>query len=409
MRENILMISHNTHTFFINDIKYASNIFKRVVVICPYNGEVEKSIKELDNVEILYYYNNNILKYVFLSLYKILEKKKIYELCDSIKNKAFSIEYIKRFLFFIAFEKLVKIKFKKLKLSYDESASWIFYSAWYYATAYAVSELKLKYKFAKTVTLAHSFEIDPIRNKYINVLFRKQYHNNLDRVCFISYNVYNSFKENIAKPLGLSLNNTEVRYLGTKKIFNGISHFSKDGCLRIVSCSNMIPIKRVDLIFMTLDDIRDIPIEWVHFGDGSEMNYIRDMVKNKKNHNLTVKLTGSIDNAEIHKYYISNNVDIFINVSKSEGIPVSIMEAMSYGIPIIATDVGGNSEIVNNDFGILISSNPTIKEIKESILELINLSDEEKRHMQKNALSFFEMNLNSDILRRNFFTMIQNI
>ena len=41
-------------------------------------------------------------------------------------------------------------------------------------------------------------------------------------------------------------------------------------------------------------------------------------------------------------------VDLFLTVSANEGIPVSIMEAQSFGIPVIATDVGGISEIVNN-------------------------------------------------------------
>jgi glycosyltransferase involved in cell wall biosynthesis len=43
-------------------------------------------------------------------------------------------------------------------------------------------------------------------------------------------------------------------------------------------------------------------------------------------------------------------------VSTTEGIPVSIMEAMSFGIPVIATDVGGTQEIVNKDNGILLHS-----------------------------------------------------
>ena len=40
------------------------------------------------------------------------------------------------------------------------------------------------------------------------------------------------------------------------------------------------------------------------------------------------------------------HIDLFINTSSSEGVPVSIMEALSVGIPIIATDVGGTKEIV---------------------------------------------------------------
>ena len=49
-----------------------------------------------------------------------------------------------------------------------------------------------------------------------------------------------------------------------------------------------------------------------------------------------------------------NDFDLFVNMSLSEGIPVSIMEAISFGIPIIATNVGGNAEIVNDETGVLI-------------------------------------------------------
>lgn len=52
-----------------------------------------------------------------------------------------------------------------------------------------------------------------------------------------------------------------------------------------------------------------------------------------------------------------NDFDLFVNMSLSEGIPVSIMEAISFGIPIIATNVGGNAEIVNDETGVLIPVN----------------------------------------------------
>ncbi|MFR4320263.1 MAG: glycosyltransferase [Blautia massiliensis (ex Durand et al. 2017)] len=45
-----------------------------------------------------------------------------------------------------------------------------------------------------------------------------------------------------------------------------------------------------------------------------------------------------------------------MNVSSSEGIPVSIMEATSFGIPGIATDAGGTKEIIRDkENGVLLS------------------------------------------------------
>jgi len=59
-----------------------------------------------------------------------------------------------------------------------------------------------------------------------------------------------------------------------------------------------------------------------------------------------------------------------VNVSSTEGIPVSIMEAISCGIPVVATKVGGNPEIVQEQNGLLLSPNPTPNEIARIFLHI---------------------------------------
>jgi glycosyltransferase involved in cell wall biosynthesis len=55
------------------------------------------------------------------------------------------------------------------------------------------------------------------------------------------------------------------------------------------------------------------------------------------------------------KKRVLNGADVFILPSYNEGVPISILEAMSYGKPIIATNVGGIPEIViMNKNGLLI-------------------------------------------------------
>ena len=63
---------------------------------------------------------------------------------------------------------------------------------------------------------------------------------------------------------------------------------------------------------------------------------------------------------------------LFINVSESEGVPVSIMEALSCGLPIIATNVGGVSEIVDAHVGVLIDKDFVFNDVSHAISELIN-------------------------------------
>jgi len=81
-----------------------------------------------------------------------------------------------------------------------------------------------------------------------------------------------------------------------------------------------------------------------------------DFDKFLKNHNLNkyVKVEGFINN--VIPYYYNN--DLLVCSSFVEGFPLSILEAMSIGLPIISTDVGGvNEQIKNGKNGFLVESN----------------------------------------------------
>lgn len=61
-------------------------------------------------------------------------------------------------------------------------------------------------------------------------------------------------------------------------------------------------------------------------------------------------------------------VDCFITTSSTEGgNPVSIMEALSFGIPIIATSVGGITEMLIDTENILLPPNPSIEEVADAL------------------------------------------
>ena len=177
----------------------------------------------------------------------------------------------------------------------------------------------------------------------------------------------------------------------------------------IVSCSNIIAIKRLNFLVNVIALINDIRIEWYHFGDGIERKniekYAYDKLNNKEN--IIYRFNGFKKNSEILKFYFENIVDVFINVSSSEGIPISIMEAMSAGIPVIATDVGGNSEIVKNgQNGFLISANSTPSEVSETILRFYNLTEMDISKMRKNAYNTWNEMYNAE---KNYSQFVEEI
>ena len=66
---------------------------------------------------------------------------------------------------------------------------------------------------------------------------------------------------------------------------------------------------------------------------------------------MAVRLSGSRENVT----ELLHGLDIFVLPSLNEGISNTILEAMASGLPVVATDVGGNSEIViNGQTGILV-------------------------------------------------------
>ena len=57
---------------------------------------------------------------------------------------------------------------------------------------------------------------------------------------------------------------------------------------------------------------------------------------------------GALPHGEVLRYYRTHPVDLFVLVSSREGLPVSVMEALSFGVPAVVTDVGGCTELIRD-------------------------------------------------------------
>jgi glycosyltransferase involved in cell wall biosynthesis len=132
------------------------------------------------------------------------------------------------------------------------------------------------------------------------------------------------------------------------------THQTDQRKITIVSCGTVNSRKRIYMIPQLIQKMKT-QVSWIHFGGGEveDMEMLRTFIQ-ENNVAESCLLKGQTSHPEIIKFYTSNHVDLFINVSLVEGIPVALMEAASFGIPMLATDTVGNPEIVNNDNGILI-------------------------------------------------------
>ncbi|WLI90656.1 glycosyltransferase [Massilia sp. R2A-15] len=145
----------------------------------------------------------------------------------------------------------------------------------------------------------------------------------------------------------------------------------EEGSLSIVSCSFVIDVKRlhliVDAIAYLLEEEPSLDIRWTHIGDGELYDELRAYARSKLEGRAAVVFTGYLAQEDVMRLYREKQFDVIVNVSSSEGIPVSLMEASSVGIPMVATDVGGNGEIVNDSNGILIPADADVPTIARAL------------------------------------------
>jgi glycosyltransferase involved in cell wall biosynthesis len=265
-----------------------------------------------------------------------------------------------------------------------EDKKTVLYSYWCDDSALALALLSEKRKALKTVCRIHRWDVYFEESAVGYLPYRHFITQNISKIFSISQDgiayakrVWKTGKEDKFELSRLGINN-----------YRPLKVVERDYFL-IVSCSNLIPVKRVHLIAEALQHLTDQRIKWVHIGDGPERDRIAERTK-KLPKNIEVEFMGRIPNSAIYVYYDEQRPDLFINVSSSEGVPVSIMEAMSFGIPVIATDVGGNGEIVNEGNGELVSISIHPVELAQTVSTLIDIEKEATTHLKDAAFKTWE-------------------
>ncbi|PEC51940.1 glycosyltransferase family 4 protein [Bacillus sp. AFS096315] len=112
----------------------------------------------------------------------------------------------------------------------------------------------------------------------------------------------------------------------------------------------------------------DNKYKFVLAGDG-EIEKVKKKIKDLDLEDLFI-IPGWISNENKIEEIYRNSI-IYILPSYNEGMPMSILEAMSYGLPIISTDVGSIPSVVEKDNGFIIKPG-NIDELESTILNLLN-------------------------------------
>lgn len=226
------------------------------------------------------------------------------------------------------------------------------YSYWLGRGAWAVAEMKRMMPWVHAVARAHGGDLYEGRHPPAYLPLRMPLLQSLDEIHLISKHGH-AYLTRFAPEFADKYRLSPLAVDGP----GGVTPPSNDGGLRVLSCSALVEVKRVALLaegLMAFARRRpEQSIYWTHIGGGPLQQDLNDVCADTPP-NLHIQLTGSVPVADVLRFYRENMVDVFVNVSTAEGLPVSIMEAQSAGVPVIATAVNGTPEVVSDRDGLLV-------------------------------------------------------
>lgn len=142
-------------------------------------------------------------------------------------------------------------------------------------------------------------------------------------------------------------------------------------------------------------------IKYYIYGDGSEKELLQKLIKDEKLEN-DVFLMGKIPNEKVPE--ILNQIDIFIAPSiANESFGVAVVEAMACEVPVVATDVDGFKEVMNNNVTGYIVKRKDINSIVDALEKLINNSETRKimgKNGRKRVLEHYDWNKNVETMEK---------
>lgn len=213
----------------------------------------------------------------------------------------------------------------------------------YIHTPEAFIQVKLCHPFARTAIFSHGSFFNMVRgfrffqnNKIVGSCFEvfiKWMLRNANLIFVLdddSLNQYINYNKNVVK-VNNSIILPEEDY-SDKQLHNPI---------RLLFVGRLSKVKRIDEIIKAVENCKEDVVLTI-VGDGEERTHLESLVETNR-----VKFTGALKPDQVKNEMIRG--DIFVMNSVLEGKPMTIIEAMSYGMPIITTNVGGISELV--EFG----------------------------------------------------------
>lgn len=149
---------------------------------------------------------------------------------------------------------------------------------------------------------------------------------------------------------------------------------------RLLSVGRLVHQKGLDLAMCALAELKDLEWEWCIAGDGSQINILRSLA-NELGIKDRVTFPGWQSHAELVDCYKRSN--LFLFPSRHEGMPNVVLEAMASGLPVIASRIAGNEELVVDEETGLLFPSEDVESLCVALRKL--LTDTSRRQIMGNA------------------------
>jgi glycosyltransferase involved in cell wall biosynthesis len=165
---------------------------------------------------------------------------------------------------------------------------------------------------------------------------------------------------------------------------------SNENGIRLGVVSRLIPLKNIPMLFKAIsqlskDNVGKFSIQI--FGDGIEKNRLQKIAGKLASDGMKIEFHGNV----IEEYDIYNSFDVLVMCSDTEGLPMSILEAMGYSLPVVSTNVGAISDVISHEKNGWLYEAKDVDKLKE-ILESIVTSPQKIYKFGESAKKFIDEN-----------------
>ncbi|MBN1999819.1 glycosyltransferase family 4 protein [candidate division KSB1 bacterium] len=154
---------------------------------------------------------------------------------------------------------------------------------------------------------------------------------------------------------------------------------------RILFVGRLIKTKNVACLIRALALLKNTNICLTVVGEGPCASMLHSLAAEKKLGKSVVFKSALLD---VKEYY--QNHDVLVLPSLFEGLGIVILEAFSYGLPVIGSAVGGITELLENNRGLLFESN-NHRDLAQKIQTLYK-NDRKRRELGQNGLEYVKKN-----------------